>query len=971
VRIGLLGGLTVEHDGLRVPVSGAMQLAVLFRLAVDAGSAVSYRAIAEDVWTDAPENERAALQSIVSRLRSQLPGGTIESTVGGYRLAVAREDVDALAFADLVALAVVAEGEERVRLASDALSLWSGEPWVPSEEFDWFERDLRRDRATALGLGGVAAAVQHRLSAIPVPLTGLVGRERELAAVSDQLATSRLTTIIGVGGAGKTRLAVETASSIPASVLVELAPVGSEEIFTAILAATGRELRTADGANPSGTRDRVLEALVGRPVLLVLDNCEHVIDDVAAAAEWLLGALPQLRILATSREPLTIAGEAFVAVGPLAHPGQTALESTDARELRGYDAIELFHQRAVAARGVVLDDTELVVAARICLRLDGLPLALELAAAKLRTMSPAEVLAGLEDRFALLTGGFRTALPRHRTLRAMVDWSWSLLSEDERRALSWIAVFPAGFDAADAGRVAGAMALSTASVFDSLVDRSLLQRTRGRFRALETIREYGIERLSEREELAAARLMQATVMADRAVESDCLLRGPRILDAISWFDSEEDNIAAALRYTTGVPLADLAVRLAVACAWYWTIRGREEDSSTWLMAVSSLAGEVDSDEGRTLAAVAPIFMAFGDSWEEDAEHRRSLTTEVRALVENLPIVGAGAHEILQLVRPLVEAISIAGIDRRAVMLNVRVPSGEDLGLDPWPTAILHVVGAALSQNRGEIDVLGEESRLSIELFTGIGDIWGLALSQQMHAEWLMLTGRLDEAFAVTEESTQNFRRITPSWDLANQQALAISILLRQGRFEEVSTRMALLLEEAETSSNLRTMFQARSTALTTAVAMGDVHAAVEHLAALDSTAGGWPRMPEQVTAVIELSRAGVHSLRGDRIAAENAIRLAVDAALTSHDYPVIGAVALGFGSLALERGDLPEALRALDLATAVIGIRDETSPQAIAIERAAAAAGVKRAGAEAPTRSVALESLAERGGVAGAAPETA
>ncbi|MES2169442.1 MAG: ATPase [Actinomycetota bacterium] len=955
MRIGLLGGLRVEHDGRPVAVTGAMQLAVLFRLAVDAGTAVSYRAIAEDVWADAPENERAALQSIVSRLRSQLPAGSIESTAGGYRLAVAREDVDALAFVDLVARALLAEGSERSYLASAALALWAGEPWIPSPDFDWFESDLRRDRATALELGGLAAT-RPRVSSIPLPLTDLIGRAGELDAIAEQLAASRLVTIIGVGGAGKTRLAVETAAGIPGSVLVELAPVGPGELVAAILAATGRELRTGDGSGLTGSRERLLEALAGRQALLVLDNCEHIVDEVAVAAEWLLGALPQLRILATSREPLTIPGEAFVSVGPLPHPTETGIASATPQELRSFDAVELFAQRALAARGRALDDDELIVAARICVRLDGLPLALELAAAKLRTMTPAEVLAGLEDRFALLTGGFRTALPRHRTLRAMVDWSWSLLTDEERRALAWFAVFPAGVAAEDAGRIAAAMAV-TAADFDSLVDRSLLQRSRGRYRALETIREYGVERLAERDELAAARAVQARFMADQAARYDREIRGPGVLNAISWFDAEEDNIAAALRYTTQAPLAEVAVRLAISCGWYWIIRGREEESGTWFAAVSPLAKDLDLDEARVISVLAPVIEMFSAGPPDADFDQEQIGGLLTSMLESLPDIGRGGHEVLQLLKPAIAALASVGGDPGSWMLEVEAPIGEDLDIDAWPTALLHVVRAAQAQNRGDVAELGTESAVAIERFEGIGDIWALALSQQMRAEWLMLTGELDAAFTITEQSTKNFRRITPSWDLAQQQGLAINIMLRQGRFDEVRVRVREILLEAEQSGNVRTQLQSAVTALNAFVCLGELQPAIEQLAIVDTLAASWPRFPGQIAALAETARAGVELLRDDLEAAENAMRRAVDHAIGAHDLPIIGMAALGLGQLALARGDVAEAIRAVDLATAIIGIHDSTEPRVAAIERAAAEVGLERTGAEAPTRSMALELL--------------
>lgn len=958
MHIGLLGGLVIEHDGQSVAVTGAMQLAVLFRLAVDAGSAVSYRAITEDVWSaDTPENARAALQSIVSRLRSQLPPNSIVSTVGGYRLAVARSDVDALVFTDLVAAAVAAlDGTEKLRLAGEALGLWVGEPWVPSDDFDWFERDLRRDRATAIELGGLAATPRPP-STIPVPLTELVGRLHELRAIADQLDSSRLVTIIGPGGAGKTRIAVEAAAGIQGTVLVELAPVGPDEIFTAILAATGREIRTAETATLTGSRDRVVEAIAGRPVLLVLDNCEHLIDAAAEAAEWLLHTLPGLRILATSREPLSISGEAFVALGALPHPDEAAVIAATDTDLRSFDAVELFSQRAVAARGHPLSDDEWRVAARICLRLDGLPLAIELAAAKLRTMTPAEVLTGLEDRFALLTGGSRTALPRHRTLRAMVDWSWSLLSDDERRAIAWLAVFPAGINTADATRVAAAMELRSAAVFDSLVDRSLLQRGRGRYRALETIREYGVERLAERDEVSAAREVQARFVAERASHNDGLLRGPKILEAISWFDSEEDNIAAALRYAAATHLAELAIDLTLFCTWYWVIRGREEESTAWFAVVAPLAPDAKSDAGRAIAVLAPLLATLSGS-ETDAHPDDGFPAGLPDIdVADLPRVAAGGHELLQLIPPLLAAFADAGADQAAWIQNARPPRGEDLGLDPWPTALLHVVRAAMAHNRGDIDLLGTEAAISVELFSALGDIWGLALAQQMSAEWLLVNGRLAEALAVSDRSTENFRRITPAWDLAQQQGLAISVMIRQGRIADARIRLSEVLNDADRSANARTQLQANVVALSAYATIGDVRAGIEALARIDTVSNSWSHLPIQFIAWIETARARIELLRGDRAAAEIALRRAVDAAIATHDYPVIGMVAVGCGTLALDRGDIEAAVQAVDLATAVMGIKDATDPNVVAIEEAALAHGIERADTVVPTRSIALESL--------------
>ncbi|WP_213815196.1 AAA family ATPase [Glaciihabitans sp. dw_435] len=987
MHIGLLGGLRIEHDGRSISVTGAMQLAVLFRLAVDAGSAVSYRAIAEDIWSlDAPDNARAALQSIVSRLRSQLPSGAIESTVGGYRLTLARTDVDALVFGDLVAAASNAQTpDDASRIASEALGLWAGEPWVPSTNFDWFERDLARDRARALELGGVTPGGPAPAQAppIPTPLTSLVGRERELEKIAEQLSLSRLVTIIGTGGAGKTRLAVETASARPGSYLVELAPVGPEELYAAVAAATGRELRSIDAsAEPTGARERVLETIHGRDVLLVLDNCEHVIAEAAALAHDLLTYLPHLRILATSREPLGVAGEAFVGVGALPTPADDDLAGLDDAALTAYAAVELFRQRALAATGEEPSHGELITAARICVRLDGLPLAIELAAAKLRTMTPAEVLEGLDSRFTLLSGGFRTALPRHQTLRAMIDWSWSLLSADERRALTSIAVFPGGIGVRDATRAASAMGLSEASALDSLVDRSLLQRVRGRYRALETIREYGVERLAEDGLLAQARDAQVAYITMRARETDPLLRGPRIREAIVWFDAEDDNIGAALRYAAQTGQANRALQLAMSSAWYWAIRDREDDATFWFPSLAAMsAGQVantdgadgagavgaddaEAEDARLVRLLVPIIQAvsasnMGSTAGDPPSERLALDSIIASALEDISSLKAAAagsgNDLIQLVPVLLESFRGAGTAGEW-MINVQLPRGEDLGLGPWPTALLHVVRAAVAQNRGDIDELGENSAQAVAQFAEIGDLWALTLAQQLRAEWLTLQGSLDEAYALVEASISTTQSLTSNWDVAQQAGLAIRILLRQGKFDLAKKRAEQLLDGARASGNARTLLQARVSAVSVYLAFGDIPAAQECLVSIDEIAHEWPGMPSQILAWAEMARAEVCIMQGELDAATEALRSAARFALITMDHPIIGELALNLGWLALARGDVPEALRALDLSTAIVGAYDATAPAVVRIEKAADA-GIGRNGASTPSRPIAIEAL--------------
>ncbi len=381
---------------------------------------------------------------------------------------------------------------------------------------------------------------------VPAAITALVGRRDELSLIAEQLTTSRLVTLIGPGGAGKTTLALETARGRRGAIIVELAPTAPDEVWPAVAAAVGRTFRLNEAsAQPVGSRDRAIETLAGRSLLLVLDNCEHVSAEAAHVARDLLQGVPGASLLATSREPLGLPGEAFVTLGPLPEA----------------DGVELFTRRVRAARGRPPEPGDAEAVARIVRRLDGLPLALELAAAKSRTLSIAEIDTGLDDRFALLARGPRAADPRHQTLRALIDWSWETLTEPERAALVAAAVFPDGIGTLDAGVVARRTG-TDAQAFDQLVDRSLLHRADGRFRMLETVREYGLDRLRSEGRLAELRSRQARAMVELATPKDALLRGPQVREGLAWFDLNEENLSSALRAAQALPRARRGWRAA-------------------------------------------------------------------------------------------------------------------------------------------------------------------------------------------------------------------------------------------------------------------------------------------------------------------------------------------------------------------------------------------------------------------------
>jgi predicted ATPase len=336
---------------------------------------------------------------------------------------------------------------------------------------------------------------------LPVQLTTFVGRRKELAEAAGLLASTRLLSLTGVGGCGKTRLALQLAADAaehyPGGVwLVELAPVTDPGRVAASIAAV-----LGEGDAGADTIEAIVSRLHADAALLVLDNCEHLLDAVAALADLLLRRCPRLVIVATTREPLGVPGETAWRVPSLALPGR--FDAVQAEALSQFDAVRLFLDRAAKARpNFVLGVDNAPAVAQVCSRLDGIPLAIELAAARVRGMTVEQVAAGLDDRFRLLTGGARTVLPRQQTLQASVDWGYALLGDAERVVFRRLAVFAGGFSLDAGERVVAGDGLEAVEVLDlllGLVDKSMvLAEDSGRYRLLETLRQYGAARLLRR-----------------------------------------------------------------------------------------------------------------------------------------------------------------------------------------------------------------------------------------------------------------------------------------------------------------------------------------------------------------------------------------------------------------------------------------------------------------------------------------
>jgi predicted ATPase/DNA-binding SARP family transcriptional activator len=590
-------------------------------------------------------------------------------------------------------------------------------------------------------------------------LTRLVGRERELGEIAELLAGHRLVTLVGPGGAGKTRLAVETAHRALAGgdgdvIVVELAAVGDPDAVAATVAAA------FDLPDPEvQPLARVREHCGGRDVLVILDNCEHLVDAAAGAAEALLAGDGSLRLLTTSREALRVPGEAVWVVPPL----------------QAGEAVELFVERAHAAgAGLDAGDAERAAIAEICERLDGLPLAIELAAARTRAFTLGQIAERLDDRFRLLTGGARTAMARQQTLRAVVDWSYDLLFADERRVFERLSVFPGGCTLTTAETVCADDQLDRADVVDSvagLVDRSLLTVDRSgpeaRYGMLQTLSHYGRERLVERSEADVAFGRMAAHMAAVCRGSRTAFRGT---DQREWFravDSEQDNIRTAFEWAIGVEDKDLAVALAADIAFARWIAGGTAEGLRWLDQALGLAGEVDpftDGWARMWHAFLSFVTGHRDHYEEHFDEA------VARLRDHADPVFAGYALSFQ--SQLVDA---TGQRRRSIELNHALLDALAASADRWAGAATPWVHAALAvQERGDFAGFEAGLRDAAQAYRAVGDQFMTAVCLDLLAELAENRGDLSEAKADLTEALH----IVTDWEMRSFEAALTARLAR-------------------------------------------------------------------------------------------------------------------------------------------------------------------------------------------------
>ena len=582
---------------------------------------------------------------------------------------------------------------------------------------------------------------------MPRQLSSFIGREEEIVAADARLAGTSLLTLTGAGGVGKTRLALEVGAHLAASFpdgiwLVELAALTEGELVDDAV-ATALTVKQRAGTPILAA---LVEDIADRRMLLILDNCEHLLQSVVATADALLRRCPNVKVLATSREALGIPGEALLPVPSMSLPSPDR-GAVDATTLADSDAVRLFVDRAAAVLpGFTLTPANAEAVAQICRRLDGIPLAVELAAARVRSLPPGQIAARLDDRFRLLTGGSRTALPRHRTLRAAMDWSFDLLSGAEQAILPRLSVFAGSFSLEAAESVTSDDPVDEHDVLDllgRLVDRSLLLAEEGteeaRFRLLETIRDYAQERLAESGEAAARfarHLAWCVSLVDRARQA--FFSGPVQPEWVARLAADHDNLRAALRWAHEDPDGVDAELRMVSVLWrFWEVRGDLEEGSAWLdRALARLGGEVSARRAAALTGAGVLAAHRGDYARAAGFHEASLMIH-RELGNVLAIASACSN---------LASVEIERSDlHRAQELYAEAIRLSREGGDQLSAAFGLINLADLTAGMGEADEAERLFAESIHLFEELGDRWGVAHASTRLAQAARRRGDLETA----------------------------------------------------------------------------------------------------------------------------------------------------------------------------------------------------------------------------------
>jgi predicted ATPase len=776
----------------------------------------------------------------------------------------------------------------------------------------------------ALLRGELVRRKENRKTNLRAELTSFVGKDADVAAVRELIAGHRLTTLIGPGGSGKTRLAAETARTLLGDLpdgawLVELAAIGADG-DVAQSALTGLGLRDAllgEAPNAEPT-DRLIAAIREREALLILDNCEHVIESAAAFAHRVLGECQRLRILATSREPLGITGEALWRVVPLALPSEDA----DPGEIESSPAVWLLRDRASAVRkDLTIDARTSTTMARVSRALDGMPLAIELAAARLRTMSLEQLANRLDDRFRLLTGGSRTALPRHRTLRAVIDWSWELLTDAERMVLCRLSVFSGGASLDAAEWVCAGDAEDVLGLLTALTEKSLLLTEGGgapRYRMLGTIKEYAARRLAEAGESDLARHAHLAYFTELAETAEPHLRRAEQLEWLATLEAEHDNIAAAMRGALAAGEAHGAMRLAASAGWYWWLSGHKAEGNELITAATTIPGEVADEIRAMVYAFVVLFLSSGRGDEHQAAewiheaYRFSQRTQ-------------HGNPLLDLITPL---------ERMLQAPDAFLPAWESLldSEDPWVRALARLqlgkMRIQLGQGERDADAYLE---MALAEFRAIGERWGISFALTELADRIAVRGEFAGACGHYEQ--------------------AAAVVTEVGAIEDVirmrsrQAQLYWLLGDKDSSAATIAEAQRCAERVTWPDALAELALAKAELARWGGNAEEARKQLGIATTMLgdEAEQANIRALRHDLLGyladdlgeACTHRAAACEAAAEAGHAVLIAHVLVGVADLALRRDQHEQAARLLAASAGVRGLPDRSHPDVARIEQAA------------------------------------
>jgi predicted ATPase/DNA-binding SARP family transcriptional activator len=857
LRIAVLGPVLVEdRSGALAEPAGSLGKSLIVALVLARGP-LSVQSLVPDLWDDAPpRQERAALQTLVSRVRTASADGLLESTASGYALAIDPQHTDlGLARAHLDrARAAEGEGDAAGACAEarEGLGLWRGEPGAelgtgPLAETlgrtaaalrkelrlvaaragrllgepavalddldalalsDPFDEAVHLERMRSLAASGrrndalrafadVKAQLLEHLGTRPGPElvalnasllaedspaangtpassphdtstahrvrlglraapNALIGREYDLEAIEDLIATSRLTTILGAGGLGKTRLAQEVghrALLTPAVAFVELASVRTADDITLALASTLgiREARARLGEPGAGVdlRSRILGVLSERETLLIVDNCEHIVDAAAAWIADILESTTTVRVLATSRAPLAISAERVYALDSLA--------SVDGPD-EAAPAVALFMERARAARpGVVLQPAAV---ARLCARLDGLPLAIELAAARTRSMSVEEIERRLVNRFVLLTGGERTAPERHRTLLAVIDWSWNLLGSTERTLLRRLSRFPDGFSAEAAEVVADDGAATVLDDLEALVNQSLVAVAEDpatgilRYRMLETVREFGDLELVRAGETHLVQEGMFSWAKRFCQETQGSMHGINQVRGFNLITAEQDNLVSIFRLAIELRRQDVVSAVFAALAYYWTLRSaHSEVISFGAVVLQSLSGWEPTGPERDDAAAVYTLIAGTFLFLEPRMAARAVS-RLRRIKREAPLADPRLDAMANL-------IQVAGRLGPAMELLSQYARSSN----PEISAVGNMMLAQFHENDGNLDEALVSATLASERASMAEDTWAMASAAQALAQLHSQLAHPEQSLEWAERAREGLSRLQASGDL--------------------------------------------------------------------------------------------------------------------------------------------------------------------------------------------------------------